>query len=352
MTSIGQFIQDSATRFQNDIVAPLQNNAANVSQNVGNAVQSVTDFVDDVGNLAGEVGDVIASGGTIEASDLEDAANTFIDSLENETGLDFRNQTFDSLYSLALDPNRDAMVHDALAAGANEVMTSNEGISTFAREVFGFSYVPYDPANPAGTDMYTTQDGSLQSLFGFHDNYESFGPALGMDLAEESFTFTVDGEVQNVRLWMGSYGYNNMAGGEIGIYNRGSGERGESGDFLESLDGEYYSSAAGDDQIQTIQSIYARDDMENPLFTNQTSPDSYWNLGTVWSDAGLGPQDLVQQGTLILPSSWSQERQEEYAAGLIGAMEASNADGHSDIEVRQEINEQGQTTIVYEWSLV
>ncbi len=164
---------------------------------------------------------------------------------------------------------------------------------------FGFEYVPHQPREPARGDFYTTNEGSLQSYFGFHDAYDKVGKLLGMDLDDKVMEFEVNGVQYRLELWKGSYGQGGAFGGEIGLYTRGTGERGALGDLLEQIPG-YYSSAAGASQIKMTQEIYNKETGQTYFVNDGKGADDgkhYWNLA-IRTDPGVEHEDLGQRGRL------------------------------------------------------
>ena len=170
---------------------------------------------------------------------------------------------------------------------------SNPMVAGAVGRAFGFEYVP-------GGDYYTTNEGSLQSYFGFHDAYDKVGKLLGMDLDERVMEFESGGVQYRLELWKGSYGSGGAYGGEIGLYTRGDGDRGPLGDALEKIPG-YYSAATGDNQVRMTQTISTGD---GPQFTNAhagadgTDGEHYWNLA-IRTDPGVDHEDITQTGTLV-----------------------------------------------------
>ncbi|HZW18987.1 MAG TPA: DUF4474 domain-containing protein, partial [Luteimonas sp.] len=176
--------------------------------------------------------------------------------------------------------------------------------------------------------------GSLQSYFGFHDAYDSVGKLLGMDLDDQVVEFEVDGTEYRLELWQGSYGSGGAFGGEIGFYTRHTGERGPLGDLLERIPG-YYSSAAGDDQIEMSQTIYNTKTGEE-YFTNEglgaDDGEHYWNLA-IRTDPGVNHEDIGQRGELVL-------KDPEVAQAMCDAMVAQGIDAT--------LGDDG-LTITYDW---
>ena len=175
----------------------------------------------------------------------------------------------------------------------------NPLISGAVGRAFSFEYVPGE--GPEG-GFYTTNEGSIQSMFGFHDFYDKVGKALGMDLDDRVMHFEdANGVEYRVELWKGGYGNGGAFGGEIGIYTRGTGERGFLGDLLENIPG-YYSSANGESQIPMTQEVYNKRTGEVYIRNDGAGADDgehYWNLA-IRTDPGVRHEDLGQRGTLVM----------------------------------------------------
>jgi len=305
--------------------------------------QTVHPFLEDVGGAVSDVGGAVvdAGGDVVEAVREEGVFNVagdlarfgarqtvdvlaqlqqrspadFVDWLTGPEGPSFADAT-------AQVPGLQQAIGDVIDGAMDNPMVAGA-----VGQAFGFEYVP-------GRDFYTTNEGSLQSYFGFHDAYDSVGKLLGMDLDDQVVEFEVDGTEYRLELWQGSYGSGGAFGGEIGFYTRHTGERGPLGDLLERIPG-YYSSAAGDDQIEMSQTIYNTKTGEE-YFTNEglgaDDGEHYWNLA-IRTDPGVNHEDIGQRGELVL-------KDPEVAQAMCDAMVAQGIDAT--------LGDDG-LTITYDW---
>jgi uncharacterized protein DUF4474 len=296
---------DSLRGFYDHSVRPLQDRAVDIAGDVartaggmGDAASDVTHAVADAGR---DVADAVGNKGFVHVgvalikADATQGAQVltelqrrspgdFIDWLTGPDGPSLADQT-------ALVPGLQRGIGDVIdAAMANPMIAGVVG------QAFGFEYVP-------GLDFYTTNESSIQSYLGFHDAYDKVGKLLGMDLDAKVVEVEVNGVGYKLELWKGSYGSGGAFGGEIGLYTRGTGERGLLGDLLEQIPG-YYSSAAGDQQIRMTQEIYnTHGDPDKPYFTNDgkgadgNDGKHFWNLA-IRTDPSVDHEDLGQRGTL------------------------------------------------------
>lgn len=287
---------EAARQFYQQTVQPFLEDAGQVAGDVGQAASDVgealADGASDVAQAVQEegvlnvAGDLVAygAGQTVDvlAQLQQRSPAEFVEWLTGPEGPSIADAT-------AQVPGLQQAIGDVID-GAME----NPMVAGAVGRAFGFEYV-------SAGDFYTTNESSLQSYFGFHDAYDSVGKALGMDLDDQVVAFEVDGVEYRLELWQGSYGNGGAFGGEIGLYTRHTGERGPLGDLLEQIPG-YYSSAAGDDQIQMSQTIYNTRTGEE-YFTNdgQGADDGqhYWNLA-IRTDPGVNHEDIGQRGTLVM----------------------------------------------------
>lgn len=150
--------------------------------------------------------------------------------------------------------------------------------------------------------VYTTNEHSIQSLLGYHDVFDKLHKLIGADLDEKTYRFKDKNGVEHrFELWKGGYGAGGAFGGEIGHYTREPGEGGLRGVF-QQIPG-FYSSAEGDQQIWTTQTIYNKRTGEE-YFTKGNSAtdggpngDHYWNLG-IKTDPVVPHEELGQRGTI------------------------------------------------------
>ena len=214
-------------------------------------------------------------------------------------------------------------------------------------KVFGFEY------NPEG-DFYTTNEGSMQSLAGFHAIYDKAGKFLGMDLDEKVIHLDdVDGVDYKFEIWKGSYGNGGAYGGEMGLYTRGAGDRGPLGDLLEKIP-RYYSSANGESQIRMTQTIYDQS-TGDILFTNDAKGADgddgkhYWNLA-IRTDPGVNHEDIGQRGTLEFDTKDKALAEAMYQK-LVESRVDKNGDGVYDMKVEPlKQNADGTWVIDYDWT--
>jgi len=323
---------DSLRQFYDAHVRPLQDGVADVVGDVADAAGdvggAVVDAAVDVAQAVNNEG-VLNVGADIVKHEVTQGAQIltelgrrspqdFVDWLAGPEGPSFADQT-------ALIPGLQQGIGDVMDAAMGNPM-----IAGAVGKAFGFEYVP-------GQDFYTTNESSLQSYLGFHDAYDKVGKLLGMDLDDKVMQFEVDGVEYRLELWKGSYGQGGAFGGEIGLYTRGTGERGPLGDLLEHIPG-YYSSAAGGDQITMTQEIYNKRTGET-YFTNDAKGadggdgEHYWNLA-IRTDPGVNHEDLGQRGTLELDDP-------DVAEAMCAEM---NRQG-----IAAELGADGRT-ITYEWA--
>jgi len=322
---------DSLRQFYDHSIRPLQDDVLDI---VGDVAGAASDVGHAVAEAAGDVAHAVADKGIanvasdIVTHDMAQGARVltelgrrsppdFVDWLAGPDGPSFADQT-------ALVPGLQGAIGDVIDASM-----ANPMIAGAVGQAFGFEYVP-------GQDFYTTNESSVQSYLGFHDAYDKVGKLLGMDLDDEVMEFEVDGVQYKLELWKGSYGNGGAFGGEIGLYTRGTGERGPLGEFLEQSPG-YYSSAAGGDQIRMTQEIYNTRTGE-VYFTNDgkgadgSDGKHFWNLA-IRTDPGVNHEDLGQRGTLVLTDP-------DVAEAMCATM---NRQG-----VPAQLGEDG-LTITYEW---
>jgi hypothetical protein len=296
---------DSLRQFYQQTIRPLQDGVADAAKNandfVGDVVDAAGDVTDAVVDGAGDVADAVSQQGVVDVAagivknDVTTGAQVltelgrrspqdFVDWLAGPDGPSFADQT-------ALVPGLQSAIGNVIDASM-----ANPMIAGAIGQAFGFEYVP-------GQDFYTTNEHSVQSYLGFHEAYDKVGKLLGMDLDAKTIEFEANGTQYKLELWKGSYGNGGAFGGEIGLYTRGTDERGPLGNLLERIPG-YYSSANGADQIRMTQTIYDKKTGET-YFTNAAEGADgddgkhFWNLA-IRTDPGVEHEDLGQRGTLEL----------------------------------------------------
>jgi len=294
---MGGFI-DSVRQFYDHNVRPIQDNivdtASDVAEAAGTVGHALADATVDVARAVQEEGVAnvvvgiakheVAQGQDVLKELVQRSPADFVDWLAGPEGPSFADQT-------ALVPGLQEAIGDVI-----DTSMDNPMIAGAIGHAFGFEYVPEG-------DFYTTNESSLQSYFGFHDAYDKVGKLLGMDLDDRVMEFEVDGVEYKLELWRGSYGNGGAFGGEIGLYTNGTGERGPLGDLLEKIPG-YYSSAAGESQIQMTQEIYNTRTGEVYFRNDGKGADGsdgkhFWNLA-IRTDPGINHEELGQRGTLVL----------------------------------------------------
>lgn len=323
---------DTAVKFWQDNVQPVVDQAVQTGGEVADALAHVGEAAGDFGaHVAGEVQQAGPLNVAIDVARY-DAATVgqmfhelgqrgpadFARWLVGPDGPSFSDRT-------ALIPGFQEGFADFMDASMQNPM-----VAGVAGRAFGFEYYP------AG-DFYTTNEGSMQSMAGFHDIYDAAGEPLGMDLDHQILEFTVGDVEYRVQVWQGSYGFGGAYGGEQAIYTRNTGGRGPSGDWLEqNIDG-YYSAATGADQIEMSQTIYDTTTGET-LFTNPgvgaDDGEHYWNLA-IRTDAGMAYEDIGQRGTLGFNDP-------DVAAACYGEMLANPA--FTDVEISAD-----GLTVSYDW---
>jgi hypothetical protein len=331
---------DSIRQFYDHNVRPIQDDVVNTANNVAGVAKDVAEAAGEVGGAAldatNDVVDAVLEEGVVNvAADIvghnvalgqeiltqlhqQPTGADFLDWLAGPDGPSFADQT-------ALIPGLQEGIGDVI-----DVAMGNPMVAGAIGQAFGFEYVP-------DGDFYTTTESSMQSYFGFHDAYDKVGKLLGMDLDDEVIEFEANGVGYRLELWRGSYGNGGAFGGEIGFYTNGTGERGALGDLLERIPG-YYSSAAGESQIQMTQEIYDTRTGE-VYFTNDgrgadgTDGRHFWNLA-IRTDPGVNHEDLGQRGTLVMNDP-------EVAEALCAEM---NRQG-----VPAQLGDDG-VTITYDWA--
>lgn len=300
---------DSLRQLYTAHIQPLQADARDLASDVGDNVSA---FLDDAGEAGATVWDAVVQGGEHVATAV---ANEGVLDVARDVARENLGVVREIVQQAQQQPDGQAFMHwlvgpdgpsiadatsripglqDALGDVMDASM-SNPMITGAIGQAFGFEY-------HAEGDFYTTNEGSIQSNFGFHSVYDLAGDALGMDLTEQVVEFEYGGVEYKLETWQGSYGGGGAFGGEIGLYTRNTGERGGMGDLLEGLNDGYYSAAAGDDQIEMSQTIYNVDTGEE-YFTNPGvgADDNahYWNLA-IRTDPGVNHEDIGQRGELVM----------------------------------------------------
>jgi len=316
---------EAARQFYQQTVHPFLEDVGEAVSDVGSAVVDaggdVVDAVREEGvfNVAGD----LATFGARQTVDVlaqlqQRSPADFVAWLTGPEGPSFADAT-------AQVPGLQQAIGDVIDGAMDNPM-----IAGAVGQAFGFEYVP-------GHDFYTTNEGSLQSYFGFHDAYDKVGKLLGMDLEEKVVEVEVDGVEYRLELWQGSYGNGGAYGGEIGFYTRGTGERGPLGNLLEKIPG-YYSSANGDSQIRMKQTIYDASNPEQAHFENPgfgtDDGEHYWNLA-IRTDPGVNHEDIGQRGELVFEDA-------KVARALYDAM--AGDDAFRNVELSAD-----GKTITYDW---
>lgn len=186
-------------------------------------------------------------------------------------------------------------------------------LNDFITRLLGFQ------VSPDGTHI-TTSETSLQSASGFMDIYDELGPILGMDLNTEVIIFVYDGREYRFQLWEGTYGFNTMIGGEMGLYYRPlsvanklpySDEDNGSNDFL------YYAAVDEADHIPINVTIY---DNKGNIITNNDTKDytandnHYWNAQFRSNNGLRDKDDVYMEGTVVMAPAMA----DSFIAGLEG----------------------------------
>lgn len=186
-------------------------------------------------------------------------------------------------------------------------------LNDFITRLLGFQ------VSPDGTHI-TTSETSLQSASGFMDIYDELGPILGMDLNTEVIIFVYDGREYRFQLWEGTYGFNTMIGGEMGLYYRPlsvanklpySDEDNGSNDFL------YYAAVDEADHIPINVTIY---DNKGNIITNNDTKDytandnHYWNAQFRSNNGLRDKEDIYMEGTVVMAPAMA----DSFIAGLEG----------------------------------
>lgn len=243
----------------------------------------------------------------------------------------------------ALVPGLQDAFGDLIDAGMG-----NRWIAGPIGQALGFEYVPVQAGDLSAQrgDFYTTSENSLQSYLGFHDVYDSVGRFLGMDLDDRVMEFGANGVEYRLELWRGSYAAGGAFGGEIALYTRGAGDRGELGNQLEQANGGYYSAASGDNQIAMTQTIYDTKTGEE-YFTNSGAgadgSDSrhFWNLG-IRTDPAVDHENLGQRGELEVSADMPVSERDELVQAIRTGLESQ--EGVDNVRV----SDDGRT-VSYDW---
>lgn len=312
-------------------------------ENLGPAANTVAAVAEDLGEAAHDVGEAVGQG----VADVADAVTQAgVGHVAADLVRHSATQTATVLAELARRPPAEFVewfigpegpsiadttaqipgLQDALGNVIDRSI-ANPTIAGLVGRAFGFEYVSQG-------DFYTTNEDSLQSNTGFHALYDKVGDLLGMDLTEEVVEFEHDGVQYKLEFWQGSYGSGGAFGGEIGLYTRGTSERGPLGDLLERIPG-YYSAAAGGDQMVMTQTIYnTRTGQEYFTNAHQGADDGahYWNLA-IRTDPGVNHEDIGQRGVLELQDP-------DLARAMHAAMVAQGMDAKLSDDAK---------TITYDW---
>lgn len=340
LNTIRDFYETTVRPIQQDVTQSIQSAAEDVQQFMEPAVEvaadlgsAAVDFVDEVGtavkeegvlNVAGDIlqNQVVQGKAIIDKALNSDNPGEFVNWLVGPEGPKV------SSFTEQIPGMQNAIGNFIDSSMSNPVIAGAIG------KGFGFEYVP-------GQDFYTTNESSMQSMFGFHAFYDKVGKALGMDLDENVVHFQANGTDYKLEFWKGSYGSGGAFGGEIGLYSSGSGDRGAMGDLLENIPG-YYSSVTGDNQIKMTQTIYNKNNPEQVYFTNEaegadgTDQKHYWNLA-IRTDPGIKHEDIAQRGTLEIEN-------EEMATQMYQAL-ANDPDVTADLSQAAD----GTYVINYDW---
>lgn len=277
---VEQFLDDAG-----DVIEDVAGAASDVGGAIVDGAEDVATAVNERG-IFNVVGDVftqqVTQGVDVLGELTRRSPGDFVNWLTGPEGPSFADTT-------AMIPGLQQAIGDVM-----DTAMGNPMIAGAVGQAFGFEYVP-------GQDFYTTNEGSLQSYFGFHDAYDKVGKLLGMDLDDQVVEVEVDGVEYRLELWQGSYGDGGAFGGEIGFYTRGAGDRGWFGNLLENIPG-YYSSASGENQIGMTQTIYNTETGQEYFTNNGAGADDgahYWNLA-IRTDPGVNHEDIGQRGELVL----------------------------------------------------
>lgn len=152
-------------------------------------------------------------------------------------------------------------------------------------------------------DYYYTNDTSIQSKFGFLDEFDHIGPSLGMDLNTEIVIFSSGTSEYRLQLWKGEYGYDNAYGAEVALYSRPASEAIESS-YNEGKRDSFniqYDALPEEEQIDIKSEIYDLDG--NLLLTNDTAKyedNHYWNLAIQTTEYPNAKNNLHTRTTLTI----------------------------------------------------
>ncbi|WP_170922918.1 hypothetical protein A5821_000097 [Enterococcus sp. 7F3_DIV0205] len=152
-------------------------------------------------------------------------------------------------------------------------------------------------------DYYYTNKHSIQSMGGFMDLFDEFGPYLGMDLDTEVSLFNANGKEYRLQLWKGTYGFGEAYGAEIGLYYKNP----ESSDLITQIQTaipDWYACVEEADQLKMKQTVYDVNTKEQ-LLTNDTRDYAeygkhFWNL-VIKTDSGINKEALMTHSEIEVP---------------------------------------------------
>ncbi|GAB2022633.1 hypothetical protein RyT2_17070 [Pseudolactococcus yaeyamensis] len=203
-----------------------------------------------------------------------------------------------------------------------------DSVKGLVSQHLGFEYQP-------DGDYYYTNEHSLQSQFGFGDNFEYGGSPLGMDLDTAVFAFEVNGKKYRLQLWKGTYGFGQGYGSEVGWYvDDPNKDLDKSDKFAKEIGGKDWAPAAAEkDQIRIENEMRnkSRDKLlvdKNDTGSYADAGDHFWNL-QIKTDPNQTKNNFYNKTTLHIPDP--DVRQAVYYAmstnGGVSKLEIDNVEG-------------------------
>lgn len=190
-------------------------------------------------------------------------------------------------------------VNKALLPQAKTAYSKKAPGVDLVKNVFGFEY-------NKDSDTFYTNKTSVQRNFGYHDLYDVGSPLFGADISDMYVEFKANEKEYRLWCWKGTYGFDTLYGGEIGLYYKDPASNDPIVRESSKIPG-LYAAVTESDEIRSAQVITPSNDPSNELIRNDTiayakDGNHYWNYAakTKPDDVNYDKRNLSQQGTLYV----------------------------------------------------
>lgn len=228
-----------------------------------------------------------------KASDLDDAYNDLLKSLDDDRYLNTDNQieNFDWVPS------------------SNLAMIMKE---------WGFNYYPKDDI------MYSTLHPRQEQL-GYCYLYDELSFSFKCNIDCEPIYFFYNGKEYMIEFWKGQYGIE--TGGEVGIYSREPGEKRDS----ENIIGKWYGAVKDPEYIGMKFTLYHN----NQKTFNRVNQRHWWLTGFRWGELTTEPSSLTMDVNMVFPNA---EMAEAFVKGYSGDMKGIYENSIKSAENKNQYN--------------